>query len=120
MRIIDRQKTLYSVYNKKDAFTLNLFAYAEFFNLYFLGCIKADLADNGDSTTQLLHEFLPAEIEVSFIAKSSGIFSGEEEVAYIARKMGLKLRKGLTRRQAEIVAGTKFQKGDVLFSLVGK
>lgn len=124
MKITDREKTLRSIYDKREFFTLNSLRYAEFFNLYFLlGCLKADLADDGDISTQLLHSALPGEIEAHFVAKSDGIFSGEGEVAYIARKMGLKLRKGVSedgKKTNEIVAGSKFKKGDLLFTLVGK
>lgn len=123
MKITDREKTVYSIYDKKEFFTLDSLTYAEFFNLYFLGCLKADLADQGDVSTQLLHSALPGETEAHFIAGSSGVFSGEEEVAYIARKMGLKLRKGVSKdgkKTNEIVAGSKFKKGDLLFTLIGK
>lgn len=111
------------MYDKKAFFTLQSLTYAEFFNLYFLGCIKADLADRGDISTQLLHDALSSEIDAHFIAKSDGVFSGEEEAAYIARKMGLKLRKGVSKdgkKTNEIVAGSKFKKGDLLFTLIGK
>ncbi len=113
MRLNDRKKVLHAIFQKKAFFNLSAGStYADFFTSYFHACLKADLADHGDVTTVLLRESLPSEIEARFVAKSGGVFSGEEEVAHVAKTMGLNVRKVLR-------AGKRFKKGDVLFRLEG-
>ncbi len=119
MRLEDRQQILENTYNKREFFTLSSMAYFQFFKSYFEASLEADLHPNGDITTTLLNENLPAKVEGKVIAKEDGVLSGLEEVKYMAKQLGVGFSLGKNSNGKKFESGMNFQKGDTLFSLSG-
>lgn len=112
MKIEDRDATMLEIYNKTMFFNVGSMIYFDFLTSYVDSCLKADLADNGDVTTTLLHDDFPAKITAQIIAKQDGVFSGGQELEYIVRKAGINLKM-------EYASGVTFQSGDILCTLKG-
>ncbi|MDP4008089.1 MAG: carboxylating.nicotinate-nucleotide diphosphorylase [Candidatus Peregrinibacteria bacterium] len=123
MRIEDHYATMQKLYNKTAFFNVGSMVYFEFLTSYIDSCLKADLADNGDVTTTLLHEQFPAKVTAQIIAKQDGVFSGEEELEYIAKKAGLNLKMELITMEhasgSTNSSGARFRSGDVICTLKG-
>ena len=123
MKITDHYDTLEKTYNKTAFFSVGCMTYFEFLTSYVDASLQADLANNGDVTTTLLHEDFPAKLTAKIVAKQDGVFSGEQELEYIAKKAGLNLKMELITMEhasgGTISSGAKFKKGDVICTLKG-
>ncbi|MBT6068565.1 hypothetical protein HOG48_02300 [Candidatus Peregrinibacteria bacterium] len=123
MKIKDRSKTLEEAYNRREFFMLSSLPYFQFFKAYLEASLEADLHSNGDITTALLNEHLPAKVEGKIVAKQDGVLSGIPEMKYIAKHGGVSLsigkKMGGEKDGEKFESGMSFEKGDMLFTVKG-